>query len=201
VVAIYHKGEKAYGSSFKEAVKADMASLGYDIEDLILRRPANIILQSPIPLDVVGLAVKEKDLQGFTDQTTISQGMFRAVSILVQLNYSVMSGSATCFLVDDIGEGLDYERSCKLIEVLRAKAYHSSVQLIMSTNDRFVMNSVPLEEWCYLRRTGNHVRVLNYSNARDAFERFKVTGLNNFDLLATDFLEKITTNGQASGIR
>src|SRR5262249_32600299 len=157
-----------YGSSFKEAVKADMASLGYDIEDVLLRRPANIILQTPIPLDVVGLAVKERDLRGFTDQTGISQGMFRAVSILVQLNYSVMSLSAACFIVDDIGEGLDYERSCKLIEVLRTKAHQSSVQLIMSTNDRFVMNSVPLEEWCYLRRTGNRVRVLNYSNARDA---------------------------------
>jgi energy-coupling factor transporter ATP-binding protein EcfA2 len=201
VVAIYHRGENKYGDPFKEAVKADMAALGYHIDDLRLRRPANMVVQAPIPFDVVGLAAKESDLPDFVDQPSISQGMFRALSILVQLNYSVMSRSAACLLVDDIGEGLDYERSCRLIEVLRKKSHESSVQLIMSTNDRFVMNSVPLEEWCYLRRLGNHVRVLNYSNARDAFERFKITGLNNFDLLATDFLEKVTSNGQACSVR
>jgi hypothetical protein len=201
VVPIYHKGEKQYGNAFKEAVKSDMGALGYHLEDLVLRRPANLIIEGPIPIEFVGLAVKERDLPGLTDQPSISQGMFRALSILVQLNYAVMSGSAACLLVDDIGEGLDYERSCKLIELLRTKCHQSSVQLIMSTNDRFVMNSVPLEEWCYLIRNANHVRVLNYRNARDAFERFKLTGLNNFDLLATDFLEKVTANGQASSLR
>src|SRR5439155_13458213 len=111
-----------------------------------------------------------------TDQVSMSQGMFRAFSVITQLNYCVMSGTSACILVDDIGEGLDYDRSCQLIDLLREKCYQSSVQLIMSTNDRFVMNKVPLEEWCYLIRRGNRVRVLNYKNCREAFERFKVTG-------------------------
>lgn len=201
VVPIYHMGYKAHTDKFKEAIKADMSHLGYPIEDIDLRRPDNLRIQSPFPLDFVGVSVKERDLQCYTDQPEMSQGMFRALSIVVQLNYLVMSKTATCVLVDDIGEGLDYERSCKLIEILREKSLHSSVQLVMATNDRFVMNRVPLEEWCYLVRKGNRVSVLNYKNAAESFERFKLTGLNNFDLLATHFLEKITENGQISSVR
>jgi hypothetical protein len=71
----------------------------------------------------------------------------------------------------------------------------------MSTNDRFVMNKVPLEEWCLLQRNGNHVRVRNYQNSKAAFDRFKVTGLNNFDFLATDFIEKVGANGKNGNLR
>ena len=51
------------------------------------------------------------------------------------------------------------------------------------------MNRVPLEEWCVLQRKKGHLRVRNYANSATEFERFKVTGLNNFDLLATNYLE------------
>jgi len=57
----------------------------------------------------------------------------------------------------------------------------------MSTNDRFVMNNVPLEEWCVLQRRGSVVRVLNYTNSKELFDEFKFTGLSNFDFLAMDF--------------
>ena len=82
-----------------------------------------------------------------------------------------------------------------LIDLLREKAYKSKFRLIMSTNDRFVMNKVPLEEWSYLERTGPHVRIYNCDNASAKFERFKMTGLNNFDLLATDFLSEAKLDG------
>ncbi len=60
----------------------------------------------------------------------------------------------------------------------------------MSTNDRFVMNHVPLTEWSVLRRSGNRVVVHNHENSPEAFERFEFTGLSNFDFFATDFLDK-----------
>jgi predicted ATPase len=145
----------------------------------------------PPPGEPVSLAIKEKDLPGAVEQHTVSQGMFRALSLIIQLNFGLMSRRAACILVDDIGEGLDFERSCAIIDLLRRKARDSAVQLIMSTNDRFVMNKVPLEEWCLLQRTGNKVCVRNYRNSKEAFDRFKVTGLNNFDFLATDFIDKV----------
>ncbi len=93
----------------------------------------------------------------------------------------------TCILIDDIGEGLDFDRSCRLIDLLREKAKASGVQLVLSTNDRFVMNRVPLEEWSVLQRQASTVRVLNYDNSRELFEEFKFTGLSNFSFLEMDF--------------
>jgi hypothetical protein len=114
--------------------------------------------------------------------------MFRALSLVIQLNYSEMTSQGWCVLVDDIGEGLDFERSCALIDLLMAKAKASSLQLIMATNDRFVMNRVPLEYWSILQRHGSQCKVFNYSNARARFDEFRFTGLSNFDFFAVDFL-------------
>jgi len=99
-----------------------------------------------------------------------------------------LSKMPSAVLIDDIGEGLDFDRSCKLIKVLIKKAEESRVQLIMATNDRFVMNVVPLQYWSVLQRHGGGSKVLNYDNARARFDEFKFTGMNNFDFFATDFL-------------
>jgi hypothetical protein len=114
--------------------------------------------------------------------------MFRALSMLIHVNYGVMVSKPNCVLIDDIGEGLDFDRSCKLIHLLREKAHDSSLQLIMSTNDRFVMNNVPLEEWTLLQRRGSNLTVRNYENSKDAFDRFTFMGLSNFDLFALDMV-------------
>jgi len=58
----------------------------------------------------------------------------------------------------------------------------------MSTNDRFVMNNVPLEYWQVIQRKGGECRIYNYQNSKDIFDEFTYTGLNNFDFLATDFI-------------
>ena len=52
----------------------------------------------------------------------------------------------------------------------------------MSTNDQFVMNHVPLDEWSVLQRTGNHVEVRNIHNSKAVFENFKFVGMSNFVL-------------------
>ena len=114
--------------------------------------------------------------------------MFRALSIIVQVNYSVLADSPSCILIDDIGEGLDFDRSCNLIDVLMEKSKNTSMQLVIATNDRFVMNRVPLEAWSVVDRRGNHIEIRNYANSRKIFDNFKFTGLNNFDFLAFDYL-------------
>ena len=64
----------------------------------------------------------------------------------------------------------------------------------MATNDRFVMNQVPLEEWSVLLRSRTHVNVKNYNNSRDLFEEFKFTGLSNFSFLELDVVNKTATH-------
>jgi len=72
--------------------------------------------------------------------------------------------------------------------VIRRRAQDSSIQLVLSTNDRFIMNNVPLEEWSLLDRHGGSIQVHNYKNSRQKFDDFKFMGLNNFDFLAMDFI-------------
>lgn len=187
VVALYRQAEKEFKEDFKQAVLRDMRQVDYDVEELGFTPPVSIRVQSDFPGELVGLYVKERDLPGITDQHSMSQGMFRVLSILIHVNYSQMAKKSTCLLIDDIGEGLDFDRSCRLIDLLRNKAKTSNIQLVLSTNDRFVMNRVPLEEWSVLQRRGAHVKVLNYENSRDLFEEFKFTGLSNFSFLEMGF--------------
>lgn len=191
-VGIFRKAQREFGAAFVDAVKKDMAQIGYTIDGLEIVAPENIKLVLPAnslenpELSCIG--IKEEGLDRVIDQTEISQGMFRALSMLIQVNYSQMANRANCILIDDIGEGLDFERSTQLINVLRQKASESSFQLIMTTNDRFVMNNVPLNEWLVLQRQGGRIRVRNYENSKTLFDDFKFTGLSNFSLLEMDFL-------------
>jgi AAA15 family ATPase/GTPase len=142
------------------------------------------------PMPVFGLCVQENDLGDITYQTEMSQGMFRALSLLVQLNYALLGKVPSCILIDDIGEGLDYDRSKNLIDLIIAKVKGSSVQVIMTTNDRFVMNKVPLEYWSVIQRVPKKSLFYNYKNSKETFDEYAYSGLSNFDFLATEFYIK-----------
>nr|VFK21014.1 MAG: hypothetical protein BECKLFY1418C_GA0070996_108310 [Candidatus Kentron sp. LFY] len=188
VVTIFRRGQQDFGDKFINAVREDFGEVGYTIDEIGLTTPSNIEIKTPIPGEWSGIYVKETDLPIVTYQSFMSQGMFRALSLIIQIDYAVLSGTPSCILIDDIGEGLDFERSVNLIDVLMKKAKNSAVQLIMASNDRFVMNHVPLEYWSVVDRQANHVEIRNYANSREIFDRFQFTGLNNFDFLAFDYL-------------
>lgn len=190
VVAKFRQGLKDFGDPFKRSIIADMSSIGYELEDVDTQPLASITLTGPFGGPAVGMCVKEKSLRGMTDQNEMSQGMFRALSVIAQITFAQMSTTPSAVLIDDIGEGLDFERSCQLIKLLMNKAAGSHVQLIMATNDRFVMNAVPLESWSVLKRCGGGSRIFNYDNSKAKFDEFKFTGMNNFDFFATDFLDE-----------
>ena len=187
VVALFRQAQKDFGEAFTDALISDMAKLDYNLTEVGIGQPVSFRV-SAAPGELVGLYVRESDLPGITDQHSMSQGMFRVLSLFIHLNYFQLKKSATCLLIDDVGEGLDFDRSCRLIDLLRSKADLSDVQLVLSTNDRFVMNQVPLEEWTVLQRIGNHVHVKNYENSREVFEEFKFTGLSNFSFLEMDII-------------
>lgn len=188
VVHIFMRGREIYGSEFSERVLAGMAEIGYQIERISAEVSKQIEV-APLGQHPYWLSVKEQDLPGETSQMDMSQGMFRCLSLIIQLVYSLMANEATCVLVDDIGEGLDFERASALIKYVLASAEKSNIQLIMATNDRFVMNSVPLECWMIARRMRNCVNYLSVRNAPKVFQRFKETGLSNFDMFASRFYE------------
>jgi len=114
--------------------------------------------------------------------------MFRALALLILINIGLFEKMIDCLLIDDIGEGLDFERATALIKRLVNKADIANFQLLLSTNDRFVMNSVPLENWLVLKRDRGQVAVFSQKSHPRIFEEFKFTGLNNFDFFATDYI-------------
>ena len=159
---VFKKGESQIGEKFLKAVSTDMSTIGYSIDNIKIGPISGLTLKG-----LQGLLVKESDLEYDIEQQSISQGMFRAMSLIIQLNYALVQKKLSCILIDDIGEGLDYDRSSKLIKLIMGKAKKYNIQLIMSTNDRFVMNNVPLKYWSVIVRRGNIVRIYNYRNSRE----------------------------------
>lgn len=189
VVPLFKRAQDELGDAFVEAVRNDLATLGYSVDSLRLSPPHSMKVHLRAGGEPQCLVVKEHDLPGMTDQHDMSQGMFRAMALIIHLNYAERTEPPSCVIVDDIGEGLDFERSSALISVLMEKAKRSSIQLIMATNDRFVMNRVDLQYWCVTERLPNGCRIHNYRNSREAFEQFELTGLSNFDFFASGALD------------
>lgn len=191
VVTIFSEGMNKFGQDFEKSIICDMGNLDYGIDKINIGTPTGLKFGGPaLYMNLQGFILKESDLPGLTEQNDMSQGMFRAFSLIIQLNYSQLASIPSCIVIDDIGEGLDYDRSTALIKLLIEKANKSSVQLIMSTNDRFVMNNVPLEYWAVMKRASNKTKIYNYENAGQKFEDFKFTGMNNFDFFTSDFINE-----------
>ena len=188
---IFKRAKREFGDSFVESVKANMGYVGYDIENVDVGPPVSVRFTFQGPLSssdpIEGLIVKEADLPGITDQSDMSQGMYRALCVVIYVTYGVMAAKPSCMLIDDIGEGLDYERSTNLIRLLVEKAEESNIQLIMSTNDRYAMNNVPLKYWSIVNRQGNRSIMINYQTNPKVFDDFELTGLSNFDFFSSNY--------------
>lgn len=192
-VDAFNRGVKKFSDKFKNKIIEDFNSIGYDITDIELGGLTTVLLQivdNP-NVEIIGLKVKEKDLECWTEQTDMSNGMCRALSLIIQFNYYELEGISGTVLIDDIGEGLDFERSVKLIKLLiqKVESKKNDIQLVMSTNDRFVMNNVELKYWQIIDRKGCNVNYFNEENAKQIFDQFKFSGLSKFDFFATDFFK------------
>lgn len=191
VIEVFKLGKSKSGQSFIEAIKSDMSSIGYNISDIDIQTPSLLFSDEEDEvsdkIDLKWLYVQESDLKDKTEQNLISQGMFRALSLIIQINYSLLAKKPSCILIDDIGEGLDFERSSAMIKLLISKAQTGLIQLVMTTNDRFIMNGVPLEYWSVIERKPGLAKLNNIDNSKQIFEDFKFTGLNNFDFFTTQF--------------
>ena len=112
--------------------------------------------------------------------------MFRAISLIIITNYFIITGKSGTLFIDDIGEGLDYERSIDLMRLITKKTKNSKLQVILTSNDRHLLNGIDVEHWNILERKGGEVRAYNYKNSKNAFDDFIAIGLNNFDLFSNE---------------
>jgi len=170
---------------FRELILKDMHQIGYELEDFGIMHSSDRFGNTS--QDRYAVYTTEKGLEKQVTQRDMSQGMFRAFSVLLQVNYYILCKQRGLVIIDDIGEGLDFTRAKQLVQVLIAKAKESGIQLIMSTNDSFIMNAVDIENWAVIVREGHKISLFNYENSKEIFEEFKFTGLNNFDFYASEF--------------
>jgi energy-coupling factor transporter ATP-binding protein EcfA2 len=161
----------------RNSIIEDFSAIGYPIENLDVISGKT----SGFSGDRLISVVKEKGLSCKTEQDDMSQGMYRAFSLIVILEYLLRLDKECTVVIDDLGEGLDYERSNAVTGLLLKKLENSKIQFIATTNDRFMINAFDIENLNVLERNGHVVESYNYLNNRETFEEFKITGLNNFD--------------------
>jgi ABC-type multidrug transport system ATPase subunit len=172
---------------FRDLVLADMQKIGYELVDFGIIHFSERF--SNTSEDRYAVYTTETGLEKQVTQRDMSQGMFRAFSVLLQINYYILCKHKGLIIIDDIGEGLDFSRAKQLVQVLISRARDSGIQLIMSTNDSFIMNAVDIENWAVIMREGHKISLYNYENSKEIFEEFKFTGLNNFDFYASEFFK------------
>jgi hypothetical protein len=193
---VFRKTMARFNGKYHDLVLSDMEELGYPCEYIGLSIiPGFSFAENP----PVCLVVKERDLSTPTTQAEMSQGMYRALALSIHVNANILwtqsrmvgrplnIGDSPMLIIDDIGEGLDFIRSKKLIGLLIRKSTEHNIQLVMTSNDRFIMNEVPLEHWTVLQRNSGIVKAFNYQNSKSLFDDFKYLGLNNFDFFSGEY--------------
>lgn len=135
---------------------------------------------------------KEKGVKEYLSISSLSKGMCRVISLLIQMEYLSVQDKPSLWLIDDLGEGLDYDRTVKLGKLLFDFCRERGIQLLASSNDTFLMDIVDLQYWNILERKGEKVMPVNTTNSPDLFEDFKFTGLSNFDFFSSDYISRHT---------
>lgn len=162
----------------REPIKTQFNSLGYQVTSISTQSKG----------DEVNLLIQEFDSQQAIPHHRLSQGMYRSLSLIIFLNYLEWKDKPLTLIIDDLCEGLDYERATKLGKLVFDKCKSSNIQLIATSNDSFLMDVVDIRHWSVLQRKGNSIRAINKRNSPALFEEFRYTGLSNFDFFASDYI-------------
>lgn len=120
----------------------------------------------------------------------LSKGMFRTLYLLIYMEYLSHNTLPSTLLIDDLCEGLDYDRSTKLGRLVFDFCEKHNIQLIASSNDSLLMDVIDLDYWNILIRVDGKVKAINKTTHSELFENFRFTGLSNFDLISSDYIKR-----------
>jgi len=178
---IKEKGEDTLKFYLKTCCN-DLNQVGYRIKDIIFE-------QSDLDSSRDIINIFEGGFEFSYPHFMTSQGMFRSLTLILFTNYLLIEHLNSTILIDDFGEGLDYERATKLGKLIYDKiAEEPKIQFIASSNDSFLMDIIDINFWNILHREGGKVKAYNYENSKEKFEEFRFTGLSNFDLFSSNYL-------------
>lgn len=132
----------------------------------------------------------EENVKSQLFDALMSKGMFRALYLLIYAQYMSVREFPSLLLIDDLCEGLDYDRSTKLGKILFDFCIEHHIQLIASSNDTFLMDVVDLKYWNIFQREGSEVSSIDIIKNPDLFNDFLFTGLSNFDFFSSDYITR-----------
>lgn len=144
--------------------------------------------------DIHKILFYEKGVNHVLLDSDLSKGMFRTLHLIIYLEYLIQQDCPSLLLIDDVCEGLDYNRSTQLGKYLFQRCEEQDIQLIASSNDSFLMDVVDTRYWNILFRQGSEVSSINYLTHPQLFDEFVYTGLSNFDLFSSDYIDRYLLN-------
>lgn len=171
---------KSLGEAGRKTVLEHFNATGYTVSQISVK-------QNGEP-DI--LYVKEEGLQKEIPHYRLSQGMFRAIALIIYIEYLKSRRKPATIIVDDLCEGLDFERATKLGRIIFELCEKAEIQLIATSNDYFLMEVVDIKFWNILSREGKIVSGLAKEEKAELIQKFRFTGLSNFDFFASDFIAK-----------
>ncbi len=172
---------KSLDGETKLSIVEDFNSLGYHISSISLRYRSD---ENPL------IFVMERDMEKALPHYKLSQGMFRSLALIIFLDYLIAKKKPATVIIDDLCEGLDYERATNLTKLVFSKCANQNIQLIATSNDSFLMDVIDISHWNVLHRSGKKVRCINNQNYPELIEKFRFTGMGNFAFFSSDFLKK-----------
>lgn len=177
----------ALGKEGKKYVLENARALGYDILDIYTVKASG---------EMTFVMIRERYSKQVIADFQLSNGMIRVLYILCFLVYIRHNRKHSLLLIDDLGEGLDYNRATLLGNIVFDSCEKENLQLIASSNDSFMMDVVDIRKWQILRRKNSKLNVLNHINASELFNSFLLTGLSNFDLFASDYIDSYLAHSE-----
>ena len=165
----------------RKRVIANAVNLGYKIGEMKTIEAGS---------DMKFVQVKETNVSKKLIDLQLSSGMLRTLYLLCFMEYVKTNKKPSLLLIDDLGEGLDYGRSTGFGRMIFEECENVGIQLIASSNDAFLMDVVDIACWQVLRREKSKVTTINQNKCPELFRKFRMTGLSNFDLFSSDFIDK-----------
>jgi hypothetical protein len=158
----------------------ELNTIGFKIADIFVKEKKEQLV----------LYIKEKEVLKAIPYYQLSQGMYRTLALIIYLEYLISNSKTTTLIIDDLCEGLDYDRATKFGKLLYNKFSNTFIQLIITSNDSFLMDVIDIEHWNILLRNEKTLTIYNPIDYPDLFKKFRFTGLSNFDLLSSDYIRK-----------
>lgn len=164
----------------KKTILDQINYVGFSIKDIFVM-PTNILTKDGFK-KVPMLYLKEENITAPYNIMQASSGMMKVIFLIVTLN---LIEKESCILIDNIGDGLDYKRSIEAMRILEEKSKES--QIIVSTNNEFLLNQTDIRNWNILHRNGPVVKAYNYVNNKDKLIKFSDSGLSNYEYFKEEY--------------